>query len=117
MTIEEVIMYSFCSVDGQKQEEYRMENRKIPNRWLQLILAVIVMMSISSPQYTWTLFVKPIQSHLGVGLVGLQLTFSLLVILQTWFSPIQAYLTDRFGPRVLISAGSILTGLSWVFSS
>ena len=94
-----------------------MENRKIPNRWLQLILAVIVMMSISSPQYTWTLFVKPIQSHLGLGLVGLQFTFSLLIILQTWFSPIQGYLTDKFGPRVLISVGSILTGLSWVLSS
>lgn len=74
-------------------------------------------MSISSPQYTWTLFVKPIQSHLGLGLVGLQFTFSLLIILQTWFSPIQAYLTDRFGPRVLISIDSILTRLSWVLSA
>ena len=29
------------------------------NRWVQLVLGLIVMMAISSPQYVWTLFVKP----------------------------------------------------------
>lgn len=75
------------------------------------------MMCISSPQYTWTLFVQPLQKHLGTGLVSLQFTFSLLIILQTWFSPVQAYVTERFGARLLLSTGSILAGLSWVLSS
>lgn len=86
-------------------------------RWGQLVLGVIVMMMISSPQYTWTLFVHPIQQHLGGSLVALQFTFSILIILQTWFSPLQGYLVDRFGPRWLISAGSLMAGLSWVLSA
>ena len=47
----------------------------------------------------------------------LQWTFSLLIILQTWFSPFQAYLVDRFGPRTLIAIGALLSGGSWVVSA
>jgi MFS transporter, OFA family, oxalate/formate antiporter len=87
------------------------------NRWNQLILGVIAMMAISSPQYVWTLFTGPLNSKLGTTLAELQWTVSLLVILQTWFSPFQAYLVDRFGPRALISLGALLSGGSWVLSA
>jgi MFS transporter, OFA family, oxalate/formate antiporter len=87
------------------------------NRWSQLVLGVIAMMAISSPQYTWTLFTGPLNQKLGTTLAELQWTFSLLIILQTWFSPFQAYLVDRFGPRLLISLGAILSGGSWVLSA
>jgi len=88
-----------------------------PNRWNQLILGVIAMMAISSPQYVWTLFTGPLDQKLGATLAELQWTISLLVILQTWFSPFQAYLVDRFGPRALISLGALLSGGSWVLSA
>jgi MFS transporter, OFA family, oxalate/formate antiporter len=68
------------------------------NRWSQLVLGVIAMMAISSPQYVWTLFTGPLNQKLGTTLAQLQWTFSLLIILQTWLSPFQAYLVDRFGP-------------------
>jgi MFS transporter, OFA family, oxalate/formate antiporter len=87
------------------------------NRWNQLILGVIAMMAISSPQYVWTLFTGPLNQKLGTTLAQLQWTFSLLIILQTWFSPFQAYLVDRFGPRLLISVGALLSGGSWVLSA
>jgi oxalate/formate antiporter len=87
------------------------------NRWNQLILGVIAMMAISSPQYVWTLFTGPLNQKLGAALAELQWTFSLLIILQTWFSPFQAYLVDRFGPRALISVGALLAGGSWMLAS
>ncbi|WP_048757284.1 oxalate/formate MFS antiporter, partial [Afipia felis] len=43
--------------------------------------------------------------------------FSLLIMLQTFLSPAQGYLVDRFGPRVLLSLGAALTGLSWVLAA
>ncbi|HXX02865.1 MAG TPA: oxalate/formate MFS antiporter [Xanthobacteraceae bacterium] len=87
------------------------------NRWNQLALGVIAMMAISSPQYVWTLFTGPLNAKLGTTLAQLQWTFSLLIILQTWFSPLQAYLVDRFGPRRLIAIGALLSGGSWVLSA
>src|ERR1700684_839490 len=90
---------------------------QLSNRWNQLILGVIAMMAISSPQYVWTLFTGPLNQKLGTTLAELQWTVSLLIILQTWFSPFQAYLVDRFGPRLLISVGALLSGAGWVLSA
>ncbi len=87
------------------------------NRWNQLILGLIAMMAISSPQYVWTLFTGPLNQKLGTTLAELQWTFSLLIILQTWCSPLQAYLVDRFGPRLLISIGALMSGGGWMLSS
>ncbi len=86
-------------------------------QWLQLFFGLVCMMAISSPQYTWTLFSKPLMGALGVKLPALQVTFSLLIILQTFLSPLHGYLVDRFGPRLLISIGTLLSGLSWVLAS
>ncbi|MGH7015260.1 MAG: oxalate/formate MFS antiporter [Stellaceae bacterium] len=86
-------------------------------RWGQLMLGLIVMMSISSPQYVWTLFTGPLNKAMGTTLAELQWTFSLLIILQTFFSPFQAYLVDRFGPRLLIAVGALMAGGSWVLSA
>jgi len=87
------------------------------NRWLQLGLGLVCMMAISSPQYVWTLMTKPLAAKLGIALPELQVTFSLLIILQTFFSPFQGKLIDRFGPRLLISIGTVLSGMSWVLAS
>lgn len=57
----------------------------LQGRWVQLALGVICMMTISSPQYVWTLMAKPLSAKLGVALPELQITFSLLIILQTFF--------------------------------
>ena len=86
-------------------------------RWLQLALGLIVMMAISSPQYVWTLFVKSFQGATGASLPAVQIAFSLLIVLQTVFSPAQGYLVDRFGPRLLVACGAALTGLGWVLAA
>ncbi len=86
-------------------------------RWVQLGLGLICMMAISSPQYVWTLFAKPIGATLGATAASVQVTFSILIVLQTFFSPFQGWLVERFGPRWLIAAGAGLTGLSWVLAA
>ena len=75
------------------------------------------MMAISSPQYVWTLFTKSFQDGLGATLPAIQITFSILIVLQTWLSPLQGYLVDKFGPRVLIAFGCALSGAGWITSA
>src|SRR5690349_16101851 len=89
----------------------------LANRWVQLLLGLVAMMAISSPQYVWTLFTGPLNQKLGTTLAEMQFTFSLLIILQTFFSPFQAFLVDRFGPKLLISVGAIMSGGSWVLAA
>ena len=86
-------------------------------RWVQLGLGLVCMMAISSPQYVWALFTKPLGAALAVSPAALQVTFSLLIVLQTFFSPAQGWLVDRFGPRLLIAVGGALSGLGWVLAA
>jgi oxalate/formate antiporter len=86
-------------------------------RWVQLCLGLICMASISSPQYVWALFTKPMTAALHVGLPTIQVTFSLLVLLQTFVGPFQGWLIEKFGPRLLLAAGALCSGLSWVLAS
>jgi MFS transporter, OFA family, oxalate/formate antiporter len=86
-------------------------------RWVQLGLGLVCMMAISSPQYVWALFTKPLAAALTVSPAALQVTFSLLIVLQTFFSPFQGWLVDRFGPRLLIAVGGGLSGLGWVLAA
>ena len=50
-------------------------------------------------------------------LADIQITFSLLIVLQTWLSPMQGYLVDKFGPRLLIAVGCLLSGAGWIPSA
>ena len=37
--------------------------------------------------------------------------------MQTFLSPLQASLVERFGARTLISTGAVMAGASWVLSA
>ncbi|WP_044489532.1 oxalate/formate MFS antiporter [Enterobacter sp. R4-368] len=88
-----------------------------PKKWMQLALGLVCMVSISSPQYVWALLTRPFMEKLHVPLAEIQLTFSLLIILQTFFSPFQGRLIDKFGPRRLIAIGTVLSGVSWMLTA
>ena len=98
-------------------EPLAIAGRGTAARWVQLGLGLVAMMAISSPQYVWTLFTKSFQDNLGTTLPAVQVTFSLLIVLQTWLSPLQGYLIDKFGPRLLIALGCLLSGAGWVLSA
>ena len=86
-------------------------------RWLQLLLGFIVMMTISSPQYVWTLFTTDFMKATAGKLSDVQWTITLLIVLQTWLAPAQGWLVERFGPKLLIGAGAVLSGLGWIASA
>ena len=86
-------------------------------RWIQLLLGLICMVVISSPQYVWALFTQPLTAGLGSTLPELQITFSILIVVQTFLSPWQGVLVDRFGPRLLLSCGALITGVSWILAA
>jgi len=99
---------------GWEPDVADQDQKSEASRWLQLLLGVITMMAISSPQYVWTLFTKPLQEATGVNLATLQITISILIVLQTWLSPLQGALIERFGPKPLVMLGCALSGLSWI---
>ena len=91
--------------------------KPLPNRWLQLAIGVLCMISIASPQYVWALLTKPFMAKLGVSLAEVQVVFSIVVGLQCFLSPLGGYLVERFGIRQLLTAGAVLVASSWIVGS
>jgi OFA family oxalate/formate antiporter-like MFS transporter len=95
----------------------RADQASSTNRWIQLVVAMACMVAASNIQYSWTLFVTEIQKAHGWERAAIQTAFTIFVIIQTWTTPIVGHFIDRYGPRVMVLMGGVLTGLAWVINS
>ena len=86
-------------------------------RWGQLIFGIICMVMIANLQYGWTLFVGPIDAKYNWGRAAIQIAFTIFVLTETWLVPIEGYLIDKFGPRIMISLSGVLVAIGWVINS
>ena len=86
-------------------------------RWRQLLFGIICMVMIANLQYGWTLFVGPIDQKHHWGRAAIQLAFTIFVLTETWLVPIEGYLIDKFGPRIMISLSGVLVAIAWVVNS
>jgi MFS transporter, OFA family, oxalate/formate antiporter len=87
------------------------------HRWMQLLFGVICMVMVANLQLGWTPFVDPIDQKYHWGRYAIQWAFTIFVLTQTWLVPLDGYLVDRFGPRIMISAAGVLVGAAWVLNS
>ena len=86
-------------------------------RWWQLLLGVICMSMIANLQYGWTLFVNPIHERHHWDLSAIQVAFTVFVLVETWLVPLEGYLVDRFGPKLVGVGAGILVAAAWVINS
>jgi len=86
-------------------------------RWGQLIFGILCMVMIANLQYGWTLFVNPIDQKYHWGRAAIQVAFTIFVLTETWLVPIEGYLIDRFGPKIMISSSGVLVGIAWVINA
>jgi len=86
-------------------------------RWMQLVLGVACMVAAANIQYAWTLFVPEIQKTFGWQRAAIQTSFTIFILVQTWLTPIEGYLIDRLGPRIIVLIGGFFTGLAWIIDS
>ncbi|HYM43283.1 MAG TPA: oxalate/formate MFS antiporter [Steroidobacteraceae bacterium] len=89
----------------------------LANPWVQLILGIVCMAAVANMQYGWTLFVDPIDQKYHWGRPAIQFAFSLFVFLETWLVPIEGYLVDRFGPRIVVIIGAVMVAVAWTINS
>ena len=89
----------------------------VATRWGQLVFGIICMVMIANLQYGWTLFVGPIDEKYHWGRAAIQVAFTIFVLTETWLVPIEGYLIDKFGPRIMISASGVLVAIAWLINS
>jgi OFA family oxalate/formate antiporter-like MFS transporter len=88
------------------------------NRWGQLVAGITGMVAVANFQYSWTLFVRPLQDRHGWAEADIQYALYLFFVpAQTWLVPLEGYLAERFGPRKLLVTGGILAALGWCINA
>ncbi|MDB5775867.1 MAG: putative oxalate/formate antiporter [Herbaspirillum sp.] len=92
-------------------------SRKLSNRWVQLVLGILCMGLVANLQYAWTLFVTPMDTKHHWGLSGIQLSFTIFILVETWLVPIEGWLVDKFGPRPVIAVGALFAGIGWTINA
>src|SRR5882757_3168167 len=91
--------------------------RAMPGRWWQLAIGVVCMAMIANLQYGWTLFVNPITQKFHWSKAALQVAFTVFVLFETWLVPVEGYLVDRLGPRLVTVMGGVLVAIAWAMNS
>src|SRR6266545_4849107 len=86
------------------------------SRWPILIPCMVAMLAVANLQYAWTLFTTDITKGFHARLDQVQWTLTFFIIAQTALFPINAYLVDRFGPRLIVTLASFLVAVGWVGS-
>src|SRR5262249_221913 len=43
--------------------------------------------------------------------------FTIFVLTETWLVPVEGYLIDRFGPKVMISGSGVLVAIAWMLNA
>jgi OFA family oxalate/formate antiporter-like MFS transporter len=89
----------------------------LASRWWQLIFGIICMVMIANLQYGWTLFVNPIDQKYHWGRAAIQVAFTIFVLTETWLVPLEGYLIDKFGPRLMVCGSGVLVAIAWVMNA
>jgi MFS transporter, OFA family, oxalate/formate antiporter len=75
------------------------------------------MVMIANLQYGWTLFVRPINQAHKWSIADIQIAFSIFVALETWLTPVEGWLADKIGPKLVVAVGGVLVALGWMINS
>ncbi len=86
-------------------------------RLVQLLVGIVCMVMIANLQYGWTLFVNPIDQKFHWGRPSIQVAFSIFVLFETWLVPVEGWLVDRFGPKIVVLVGGFLVAIAWAVNS
>lgn len=84
---------------------------------MQLAVGIACMALVANLQYGWTLFVLPIQERFGWERAAIQIAFTIFVLVETWLVPVEGWLVDRYGPRIVVMIGGVLAGIAWLLNA
>jgi OFA family oxalate/formate antiporter-like MFS transporter len=93
------------------------ETAPVATRLVQLVVGIVCMVMIANLQYGWTLFVIPIDQKYHWGRGAIQVAFTIFVLTETWLVPVEGWLVDRFGPKIVVLVGGVLVGIAWAINS
>ena len=91
-------------------------SKNLRYRWFIISLAILLNMTVSIYQNSWSLFANSIEEELGWSLAAVSLTFTIFQ-LTNFSQPFSGAIADARGPKGVGIAGALLVGLGFILSS
>ena len=92
-------------------QDENAETSIMKNRWLQLVVGIIGMVTTANLPYGWTLFVGPIDNQFRWGKAAIQVVFTLFVLAETWLVPLEAF-RRSLRAALIVGIGGILLAIA-----
>ena len=89
----------------------------LPNRWLQLLFGIVAMVTVANLQYSWVLFVAPLDAKFHWGRPAIQIAFTIFLLTETWLVPVAGWFADKHGPRPVMIAAAALVAAAWAIDA
>jgi OFA family oxalate/formate antiporter-like MFS transporter len=98
------------------QEDSNLEPRKLRNRWLIALAAVLMQLCLGAV-YAWSVFIKPLVATQPWSLVQVSATFTIAMASLGVGTVIGGLWQDRVGPRIVSTVAGILYGCGFLVAS
>ncbi len=85
--------------------------------WRMVIMAACIMAIHALAMYTFGVFLKPLTAEFNWERGALSGAYSVSVLLFGLFSILSGRLSDKYGPRVLVTVGGLLVGIGFLLLS
>lgn len=85
--------------------------------WVVAVAGCFGILSINNFQYSFGVFLKPLINQFGWSRAAISGCVTIRSILSGVLSPISGSLSDRYGPRKLVTMGVFLVGTSYLLAS
>lgn len=94
-----------------------MRLRNLHYGWVMVFLSVPVLATISLGFFGFGVFLKPLVAEFSWERGAISGAMSVAVLIQGGFSLVAGRLSDRYGPRILITAGGLALGVGFLLMS
>jgi len=91
--------------------------RNVHYGWVMVVICMGVLAARSLPLQTFGVFLKPLTAEFGWDRGALSAAISLNLIVGGGLGIISGRLSDRYGPRPLVTIGGLLTGVAFLLLS
>ena len=85
--------------------------------WRMVAAAFVAMCAVYGVAYSFGAFFKPMAAEFGADRSATSAVFSITVLVWCFLGPVTGRLSDRFGPRIVVSTGAVVMGAGLALTS
>jgi MFS family permease len=94
-----------------------MKLKRVHYGWVMVAISISVLLAHALTLYAFGVFLKPLTGEFGWDRGALSGAYSMSVLIGGGLGILSGRLTDRYGPRSIVTAGGLLTGIAFFLMS